>query len=787
MFTNKKINTVCLICLSSLMLTACGGSQTAPISDTSAATLTVAGTPATATTTATGFAGNIVLGAPTENSIAANIYAANQAGSVSISYGTSAGSYPQQSAFRALQKGTPMSIELTGLSSNTQYFYRLNYRKSDSATAVPSDEYSFHTARPAGSSFTFTIQGDSHPERPNEFNAGLYKRSLETAALDKPDFHLTLGDDFSVDTLDPATVTAAQVNERYAIQRPYLSLIGRSAPVFLVNGNHEQSAGYLLNTSGENVAVWAQNARNSYYAQPAPNSFYGGNTESLPFIGLPRNYYAWTWGDALFVTIDPYLPSTVALANVFGSTAAANTDIWAATHGDAQYQWLKTTLEQSTAKYKFVFAHHVMGAGRGGIEVANLAEWGGLNKNGVSEFAAKRPSWATPIHQLMVANKVSAFFQGHDHAWVHQTLDGVTYQTLSEPANPAYGFSEFASSYLSGDKYPNTGYTRVTVTPTATKVEYVRTYLPADEGVGKVSGSTAFTYTITPNASTTTNTNTNTNNASGTNSTNGVACAINTKVFNNSTKVMMDSTANWSCANTSRSFSGNGVPDHAVTTGNFATPISAQNLAFNLPLNPNLTSKTAINVIGYVLNGVKLDPGTAGSCSSTATSTAMGGGCVAIGGSGPWTLEAIGGSFQFGTDESNAHVQPNGQYHYHGMPEAYLGKLNKGKAMTLVGFAVDGFPIYARYGYSNANDASSTIKILSASYRKKTVVDTGRPSTAIFAMGTFTSDYEYVAGSGDLDECNGRTGVTPEFPKGIYHYLVTDSFPYIQRCIKGAR
>ena len=52
-------------------------------------------------------------------------------------------------------------------------------------------------------------------------------------------------------------------------------------------------------------------------------------------------------------------------------------------------------------------------------------------------------------------------------------------------------------------------------------------------------------------------------------------------------------------------------------------------------------------------------------------------------------------------------------------------------------------------------------------------------------MGTFTQDYEYVAGSGDLDECNGRTGVTPEFPKGIYHYYATDSYPYLQRCVKG--
>jgi hypothetical protein len=304
-----------------------------------------------------------------------------------------------------------------------------------------------------------------------------------------------LGDDFSVDMLDPNRVTAAQVTARYSLQRPHLGLIGHSAPVFLVNGNHEQSAGYLLDGTANNVAVWAQNARNTHYSQPAPDGFYTGNSQQIPFIDLAQNYYAWTWGDALFVAIDPYLPSTVPLATILGTTPM-NTDIWAPTHGDAQYQWLKTTLEQSKAKNKFVFAHHVMGAGRGGVEVAKLGEWGGFSKNDVDEFAIKRNSWATPIHQLMVANKVTAFFQGHDHVWARQELEGVTYQTLSQPANPNYNLPEFAASYLSGDKFPNSGCTRVNVSPNGVKVDYVRTYLPADETVDKVSGSTAFSYTL---------------------------------------------------------------------------------------------------------------------------------------------------------------------------------------------------------------------------------------------------------------------------------------------------
>ena len=267
----------------------------------------------------------------------------------------------------------------------------------------------------------------------------------------------------------------------------------------------------------------------------------------------------------------------------------------------------------------------------------------------------------------------------------------------------------------------------------------------------------------------------------------GVACNLSYDAFNSSAKVNAQSTSHWSCSTTTRLLTGNGIPEHAVVGGHFATPISAQSLSITFPLAPVVSSPSGTSLshqpYGYALNSVKLDPGTDGTCASTATSTAMGGGCVAIMGRDPWNLEAIGGAFQFGTDENNAHVQPNGQYHYHGMPEGSLTKA--GQAVTLIGFAVDGFPVYARYGFTTATDATSAVKVIVSSWQKKANPDAGRPSTSTFPMGTFTQDYEYVAGSGDLDECNGRTGVTPDFPNGTYHYYITDTFPFIQRCLKG--
>jgi hypothetical protein len=266
-----------------------------------------------------------------------------------------------------------------------------------------------------------------------------------------------------------------------------------------------------------------------------------------------------------------------------------------------------------------------------------------------------------------------------------------------------------------------------------------------------------------------------------------VQCSYSYNAYNSSASVKMNSTASWSCSSTQRSLTGNGVPDHDVGTFPSANnPSSIKSLTVNaaMPLTPALASSTTTNVhvIGYAFNSVKMDPATAATCAVSGSTVT----CTADGNTGTWNIEALGQTYMnLGLDSNNAHVQPDGSYHYHGMPEAYLAKLAKGTAMTLVGFALDGFPIYARYGYSTATSASSAIKVVTSSYKLKTTPSSGRPSTSTYPMGLFTQDYEYSAGSGDLDECNGRFGVTPEFPNGIYHYYITDTWPYMGRCLKG--
>ncbi len=278
---------------------------------------------------------------------------------------------------------------------------------------------------------------------------------------------------------------------------------------------------------------------------------------------------------------------------------------------------------------------------------------------------------------------------------------------------------------------------------------------------------------------------------------------IDEEIYNNDESVLAYSKYSWSSDGTNRMLIGNGIPNHEVGTfpnSNNPNSISEQNVSKSFTLCPSIIYESGLELVGpamaiaYALNSVKFDPATAGRCNDA-------GECSLARGEGNWNIEALGHeTFDFGDDMNHAHVQPNGAYHYHGIPELLTDFLGDKDGMTLVGWASDGFPVYARYGYADPENSQSQLKALTTSYRLKSQPDENRPNTltAILGgpnansninkpipMGAFTQDYEYVEGLGDLDKCNGIFGVTPEFPDGIYYYVVTDDFPFFTRCLKG--
>ena len=390
---------------------------------------------------------------------------------------------------------------------DTRYYYRLLARPPGRSEFRPQPGGVFHTQRAPGSTFTFALQGDSHPEREGRmYDSELYAQTLRDVVKDAPDFYLAMGDDFSIERLiGRQALSQAVVDQVYARQRPFLGRVGRSAALFLVNGNHEQAARYLLDGTADNAAVLAARARTRFYPLPAPDGFYTGDAGEVKFVGLLRDYYAWTWGDALLVVIDPYWHSPGPVDNAAGGgrpekgdgkRAGKRRDLWAITLGDAQYRWLAKTLTGSRARWKFVFSHHVLGTGRGGVEMSGLGEWGGKDRRGVDSFADQRPGWEMPVHELMVKAGVTIFFQGHDHLYARQERDGVVYQSCPNPADPTYqAFNREA--YRSGDILPNSGHLRVTVSPEKVRVDYVRSYLPRDATAAHPDGEVARSYEIT--------------------------------------------------------------------------------------------------------------------------------------------------------------------------------------------------------------------------------------------------------------------------------------------------
>ena len=409
---------------------------------------------------------DIILGRPAANSITLSILSAT-AQTVAIAYGAENGSEVLQTS-AALQPNIPAILELSNLQPDTAYYYAIN----------SGEKQTFHTARAPGSSFTFTLQADSHLD--SNSSLPVYLQTLENQRTDKPDFVIDLGDTFMTDKVKPYTAAEPQ----YQAQRYFLSLIGQSTPLFLVLGNHD-GEGAPKGSGGEEMSVWSAKLRTTLFPNPVPDGFYTGNDTPDPAVGALQDYYAWAWGDALFIVLDPYW---------FTPSLRGDSSPWTPTLGETQYQWLKTTLETSDAKWKFVFIHQLIGGydknGRGGVEVADLYEWGGQNLNGTYEFDAQRPGWGVPIHQLLVANHVTAVFHGHDHLFVKQELDGVIYQEVPQPSASRADNTNSAAEYgyVTGEAITGAGHVRVTVTPEQITVDFV---LAED-------GQVAYSYTISP-------------------------------------------------------------------------------------------------------------------------------------------------------------------------------------------------------------------------------------------------------------------------------------------------
>ncbi|MCC6545676.1 YHYH protein [Candidatus Sumerlaeota bacterium] len=261
-----------------------------------------------------------------------------------------------------------------------------------------------------------------------------------------------------------------------------------------------------------------------------------------------------------------------------------------------------------------------------------------------------------------------------------------------------------------------------------------------------------------------------------------------------------------------------------------------KNVLARIPRSPTPATGThtavGLGTVGLMVNGVALFNNLDSFSYKNSSAQDLPG----MGGDGYWHRLAIEEAPSF--DPANAHQPTDGTYHYHTNPYGLRYQLGDninfdGNAYTedtvgpthspILGFAFDGYPVYGPYGYGTANDSGSGVRRMVSGYTVRNgsngttnLTSTGRHTipqwssttyghsvtltpgqygpnvNGAFPLGRYAEDYAYLGDLGftqgtifDLDQYNGRTCVTPEYPGGTYAYFVamnadgSPAYPYM--------
>ena len=236
----------------------------------------------------------------------------------------------------------------------------------------------------------------------------------------------------------------------------------------------------------------------------------------------------------------------------------------------------------------------------------------------------------------------------------------------------------------------------------------------------------------------------------------------------------------------------NGIPNHDLESGPGCCT-SEQTLEWRIPLVPNnqtgcdpslssdgCTMAPERDAVAFAVNGVPIFgpedgpggdavAGHEGEYEEDRQHIWLG---ICHGHSGP------GGAYHYHADANCAHWHPDEETNQTWRDYHIDSSRSLSEHSPIVGFALDGYPIYGFVGW----DEEGVVSEMKSSYRLKEG-ETGYNGI---------DDYEYVVGLGDLDSCNGQFGPTPDYPEGIYHYHTTwengeggIGFPYFINCYRG--
>ncbi len=358
-------------------------------------------------------------------------------------------------------------LTIAGLEAGSEYRYRLTAR-GDGREEVA--EGRFVTRREPGSAFTFALISDTHlpapaPEWTDPQTAELFlpeivdylgarlqvgetiRQAMVSLRERKVDFVVCLGDMVHYWRGFNGPFPTAQVADfAYLDLRAHLGAATAEAAFFAVVGNWDGESGW----QPERLRKLARDARMKYLPNPDRATYPQGG-------GPHEDYYAWTWGDALFVVLN--VATYTGTAHTLSEGDDGTADDW--TLGSDQLAWLETTLARSQQRFKLLFIHHPVG-GRGGDERNSAYGRGGGRAAGVGEQAR--------VHALMVEHGVRVFFYGHDHVFTDMVVDGVHY-TLPGSAGAPWKFPAEETGY--GDFDERSGFALVHVEQRQLRVEFL--------------------------------------------------------------------------------------------------------------------------------------------------------------------------------------------------------------------------------------------------------------------------------------------------------------------------
>jgi hypothetical protein len=332
-----------------------------------------------------------------------------------------------------------------GLLPGVRYEYQIR-RAAGAAEVVYAG--SAVTQRRAGDPFAFALLSDSHigPHATfsNQGNWCTLAAVGQAVGAASPDFMINLGDmlDFHEFGFNQPPPDGSYTSLAYRNYRALLGDVLGHAAHFPVIGNWEGEDGWF---SPEDIARSRQ-ARLVNMPGPRPTTYPESGSTA-------QDYYAFTWGDALFVVLNvmSYTPTPHLLGTGEGAP-----DDW--TLGAAQLEWLSSTLAAATSKWRFLFIHHPVGGAAGNPEDSAYGRGGGR--------AAHVGEQAT-VHDWMLKSGAQIFFYGHDHVFTDMTVDGIHY---SEPGN-AGAIWTFSSSLTGYEQsWLESGWARVAVGPDVVEV-----------------------------------------------------------------------------------------------------------------------------------------------------------------------------------------------------------------------------------------------------------------------------------------------------------------------------